>query len=621
MTETELADHPRLYATDEQLKRLRQDPESPVLREMQGQLAEETEQYADGPAEIPLASGHNAHLIRARTMQGRVVSLVVRWRQTNEERFRRAALDHIRTMAAWEYWSWIMWRRDDPRPEAIFDLSYGENSATLAVAYDWLYDSLSDDERALIVKAARDRALRPFLHHVREEQWPQWFAQEHSNWNAVCAGGAGLLALSLHEELPEAREALPLVEESLGPFVRCLAETDGGWTEGIGYWNYAMRYALMYLLSHERAARRPHPLLRQAEARSTLAFAPDFCPHGVPCSFGDSNHWFPLPIHYAAARRLGAPGVEYRLHRRLVEGGSEGGYWPNTAEWLVLHPRAEPRPPEPAREIARLYRGMDWGIIADRMPEPGLYLAVRGGTTEVYHGHRDLLSFHCVVDGEAMVTSVGVGEYLDTTFSPRRWELFETMPSSKNTILINGVGVTKPSRVESEVLRRPGAVGIRMEATEAMGESREGPAAEFCGRLFLMLDRRAFLIVDHVELPFEGRVESRMHTYAEVELREGGAKLDRNGTRVAVGYACTVPASQHLAVSAPTTPGQPSNMLRWCTDGLERGVTMATLLCRGSRGRVRIDTSGDDLVVVCSAPGWKHRVELTQHLRFARPEE
>ncbi|MFO7958614.1 MAG: heparinase II/III family protein [Candidatus Brocadiia bacterium] len=613
-----LANHPRLYVTDDQLARLARNPELPVLRQLQSRLAEETDQYVRGPADVALKGGHNAHLVRARRMQRRVVSLITRWRQTGEVRFRRAALDHIRTMAGWDYWSWIAWRRNDSRPEAIFDLSYGENSATLAVAFDWLFDSLSNDERDTLVATARDRALGPFLHHVRKGQPPGWFGREDSNWNAVCAGGAGLLALSLHDELPEARQARPLVEESLEPFMRSLAETDGGWTEGIGYWNYGMRYALMYLLSHERATGREHPLLRQEETRKSLSFAPDFCPRGVPCSFGDSNHWFPLPIHYAATERLDVPDVEYRLHRRLTEGEGGGGSWPNAAEWLLLHPRSQPAPPEPEEQVVRLYRGMDWGFIADRMPEPDLYLAVRGGTTEVPHGHRDLLSFHCVVDGEAVVTNVGVGEYLDTTFSPRRWELFETMPPSKNTILINGVGITKPAAANSEALRRAGMVGIRMEATEAMGESRDGPAAEFCGRLFLMLDARGFLILDRVVLPFEGRVESRMHTYAEVELRKAGATLDRNGVRVAVSYGCDVPASRHLAVSAPTTPRNPSAMLRWCTDELRREVTMATLLCRGARGRVRVDSTDDTITVRCSAPGWQRDVRLTGHLRIAR---
>jgi hypothetical protein len=156
-----------------------------------------------------------------------------------------------------------------------------------------------------------------------------------------------------------------------------------------------------------------------------------------------------------------------------------------------------------------------------------------------------------------------------------------------------------------------------MDATEAMGNSREGPAAEFCGRLFLMLDGRAFLIVDRVKLPFEGRVESRMHTYAEADFGRDGADLERGGVQVAVRYGCSVSASLYRAVSAPTTPGRPSTMLRWCTEGLEQEVTMATLLCRGAAAKLKVDTSDDHLTVVCCSPGWKRKITLSRPLRLA----
>ena len=35
----------------------------------------------------------------------------------------------------------------------------------------------------------------------------------------------------------------------------------GAWPEGTAYWNFGMRFAFAYLLSHERATGRRHPLL------------------------------------------------------------------------------------------------------------------------------------------------------------------------------------------------------------------------------------------------------------------------------------------------------------------------------------------------------------------------
>ncbi len=69
-------------------------------------------------------------------------------------------------MGAWPYWSWITWREGNSRPDAIFDLSYGENSATLAIAYDWLQATLTAREKALFLRVAR-RPVASAVRHAR----------------------------------------------------------------------------------------------------------------------------------------------------------------------------------------------------------------------------------------------------------------------------------------------------------------------------------------------------------------------------------------------------------------------------------------------------------------------
>ena len=602
----ELKEHPRLYAGSEELTRLQRTPRQNLLKKAAAEVAERAEEYCLSATFDYSRNTHNAHLIRARLLQTRVVTLLVRLAQTGEIRFRDAAVAHIRAMGDWEYWSWA-------DPLAIFDLSYGENSATLALAYDWLFEDLSEEERQLFVEMARQRALAPFLAHTGEKP-ASWFGRPDSNWNTVCAGGAGMLALAMREELDESAEALERVEASFSPYMRYLQATKGAWPEGIGYWNYGMRYAFMYLLSWEQATEGKHPLMRLASTKATLRFPLDFCPNGVPCSFGDVNHWKPLPFHYAAAERLGS-GDLIPLLDRFLERQGLGSSWPDAAELLLFHPRRSGKRPGGGKDVVKVYKGMDWGILADRMPEPRLYMAVRGGTTEVPHGHRDLLSFHCVVGEEALINNVGVGEYLDTTFSDRRYELYETTPASKNTLLINGVGIAGGSAVKTRVLRYGEHRGILMEATEAMGTMRDGPAARFCGRLFLLLEGRALLIVDRVELGQFGRVEARFHTYGQVETAGDGVRIAGHKEQLEMGWAADVPAVLHQAVGAPTTPGRAPNVLRWCTEGLHHEVTFATLIwADGGTARPRLEWDGKQLIVGREGRGWKGEVRVTRRL-------
>jgi len=611
----DLRPHPRLYAGPEELKRLKKAPRPSLLKQAAEEIKARAEEYRTSPVFDYPRNTHNAHLIRARRMQTRVLILLARWVQTGDEEFREATLAHVREMGAWEYWSWITWRQGDPSPEAIYDLSYGENSATLAVAYDWLYDTFSEEERQLFVDIARGRSLKPFLAHTGKNP-ASWFRRPDSNWNTVCAGGAGMLALAMYEELSEARKSLPRVERSFEPYMRHLQETRGAWPEGIGYWNYGMRYAFTYLLSCERAIGKKHPLMQLSSTKATLRFPLDFCPNAVPCSFGDVNHWKPLPFHYAAAVRLGCADLVPVLDQHLEKQGI-GSSWPDAAELLLFHPRTAGKRRPSEKNVVRIYKGMDWGVLADRMPAPHLYLAVRGGTTEVPHGHRDLLSFHCVVGEEALINTGGVGEYLDTTFSNRRYELFETVPASKNAILINGVGITGGASVKTRALKYGAHRGILMDATQAMGEMRDGSAARFCGRLFLLLRNRAFLIVDRVELAHFGRVEARFHTYGGVKAQRRGAQIRGQKERLSLSWAADVPASLFQAVGAPTTPGRAANILRWCTEGLHHEVTFATLISP-EKGKVSLEAEGARLAVSCEGRVWKGKVVLTKRLRPAR---
>src|SRR5436190_1992192 len=77
----------------------------------------------------------------------------------------------------------------------------------------------------------------------KTQDW--YYKKPDTNWNTVCNGGAGMLALALYEYCPEAARVLELVEQGVAPYFESMS-ADGGWPEGIGYWNYGMRYGFMY---------------------------------------------------------------------------------------------------------------------------------------------------------------------------------------------------------------------------------------------------------------------------------------------------------------------------------------------------------------------------------------
>lgn len=627
-----MTSHPRLFFSPDHLARLHEPAAIPVLREAQEQLEKLSGEYA-GSRRLRYNPGlHNALLSRAREMQIRVVTLLVRWLQTGDERWRAAVMDHVRDIAGWEHWCWeAEVQTPDPHRaiNRLYDLSSGENSLTLALARDLLGNTLSGEELSLFVDVARRRCFEPFLTVLKSQPAPPgewlpgwWFRRADSNWNTVCSGGAGLLALAMHDDLPElAAEVLTRVEESIRPYFERLAATGGGWVEGIGYWNYGHRYGFLYLLGWERATGRLHPCLSLPGVKETLSFPLDFAPNGQFCSFSDVNVWWPLPFHYEAAVRLGCPELIADLDR--AQSPEKVAWWADAAELLLFHPRTEQGASAAfSGPVAKRYAGMDWAILADRMPEPRLYMSIRGGSTREPHAMIDVLSFHVVVGREKMIENLsnrGGDDYLETTFSSRRNDIFEIGQPAKNVLFINGVGLPEDARVEMSEVRHESAPGFRLDATRAFGFlGSNSPMADFCGRLFLLLDGKHFLIVDRFELPRAGRVEARMHTFAEVKEAPGrnGFLLSGKNEHLRVACACNVKAVTATAVACPTKPVPGAHILRWCTEArTHRNVSLVTLLSPGTaETRVDLVETPSSFQVRCRGAGWRRHLAISPHL-------
>lgn len=607
-----LRKHPRLYLTQGHYSRLNEKVSHPVARKARRNLRLLAEQYLDNEVIELDPAVHNAHLIRARKMQSKVVTLLAEYKRTGKAAYREALLRDVESISEWEYWSWLAMRKGDPRPEAIFDLSYGENSATLALVFDALHDELSAPERELFVETARTRSLKPFLHWMRAAEKPKYFKHPHTNHNTVCCGGAGMLALAMGELCEESAMVLNFVEESVAPFFEALGN-DGGWPEGIGYWNYGMRYGFMYLLSWEQSTGKEHPLLCLPGTEATLQFPLLFSPHGVPCSFGDVNRFAVKPFHYAAAERLGADEVLAELDRRVMTKpvpATTDGPWPDDAELALLHSGETREGRLDGWKNHCFVDGLEWACFADRLPRSNLYISVRGGTTEVPHAHRDLMSFFVVVGDEKLIENVGVDDYMDTTFSKYRFDLYETSSHSKNTVFINGVSIEDKVKVDSQLIRRRGAVGLRMDATEAMGSIRYGPMATFCGRAVLLVRNRGILIIDRVVAAHPALVESRLHTFCKTTFSRTGARIRGKKHQLQVAFAATQDFRLKPGMGIPSHPQRwPDTMIRCVTEQKVMSSTIACLLLPDGEAGVALAERGRFTTVTLSG-------DVSARLRF-----
>jgi len=584
----------RLAVTPQRWARLRNLPDVPAVRIAAEQVGVLAEKWASDFSLKVDETHHNWHLIRARKAQTRIVALAVQFGRTGDARYVRAACEYLRRMAGWEYWSWILWRQSDTDLNDIFDLSYGENAFTLALFWDWLGPHMLPEERDLLIATARTRCFTPFLERngtPGNEMW--YYRKADCNWNTVCNGGAGMLALALGEHCPEAGRVLEIAEQSIRPYFEFL-KRDGAWPEGIGYWGYGHRYGYWYLLSREAFDGTPHPLLQLPGSRETLRFPLLFSPHGIPCSFGDVNSFFALPFHMAAAERYGLDDVlaelDARFTNRLQENPAslDGECWPSLAELLLFHPgRVAAAPADDRHPFVSIQDGVEWSIVADRRDHPRLYASVRGGTTDAPHTHQDLLSVFIVAGGERMITNVSAREYIDTTFSPRRFEVFENCALSKSTLLANGVGMPQPAFVKTARIAGDGWEGVLLDGTEKMVV---GSDVKAFGRAVVILCEAALLIVDRVVLSHPGCAEARFHTEQQISVAGNSVLLRGKHAQLHMAFASNVDAAVQSAITTPTDPTiDPPRTIRWGVRGLHTDMVLATLLTPDGTGEIAID--------------------------------
>jgi hypothetical protein len=162
--------HPRLLWTDEQIasvkKAVEQDP-----------LAQRWEQKLKADAEKMLKQPTVEHVLigprlldKSRTTLDRVSTLAGLYRLTGDARYAERAKKELQTVAAFDDWNLSHF------------LDVAEMTNAVALGYDWLFDYLSPEERAILRKAIVTKGLEPGLAIYAKKSG--WHTATH-NWNQV----------------------------------------------------------------------------------------------------------------------------------------------------------------------------------------------------------------------------------------------------------------------------------------------------------------------------------------------------------------------------------------------------------------------------------------------------
>lgn len=225
--------HPRLILLDSDLDRLRiLIRDHPLAHRIYLDLEKESERLLTAPvSEYKLAGP------RLRTQTRRVLdhvsTLALMYRITLREPYQRRAVGELRAAANFRDWN----------PANFTDTA--EMAHAFALGYDWLYNSLSPDERAWIQDAIATRALDPAIAiYQRDGGWPH----DHLNANLICNAGIGLGALAIAGDKVMNDKCGVVLRYAFDSIPHGLATygVEGSWPEGMAYWESVTRYACAF---------------------------------------------------------------------------------------------------------------------------------------------------------------------------------------------------------------------------------------------------------------------------------------------------------------------------------------------------------------------------------------
>ena len=426
----EPAPHPRLLfpasAEAAVKERLTSDPVAAVVRD--GIVAGARQILGERPCRYEIPDGKRL-LGESRRAVRNVLFTAMAWRLGGEGEFRDRCLQELDAACALKDWN----------PSHFLDT--GEMATAVAIGYDWLFGTLSAEQKTRYREAMVAKALQPGREvYGKNGGW----TRGTNNWSQVCAAGLALAAVALAEDDPEAYAFfLPRCTETIDASLR-FYEPDGVYPEGPGYWAYGTSYHVLFLAMQE-AAGRPAKTT-PAMLRSTEFLAHATGPTGLFFNFADSGAGSgePVAAYSWLAARSGQPWVagwvRAQLEQRADEIKRKGGgdrFFPLHLLWLPPAPAAVAA----AAPLAATFTGpqalacfrSSWG------GRDALFVAAKGGTPAVSHGQMDVGSFVLDALGERWVHDLGTDDYnLPGYFGKQRFTYFRLQNLSHNTLVIDG---------------------------------------------------------------------------------------------------------------------------------------------------------------------------------------
>lgn len=430
----------------------------------------------------------------------------------------------------------------------------------VGIGYDWMYDAWSESQKKIMEEAIMELGIKcSYLAYYGKLIAPSStgagsgaaFVTEATNFNAVSNAGTLAASIAVADVYPDIcfdtiSKSIQSTEYMLPKFA-----PDGGWEEGMNYWNYTINYLAKFICSMETALGSDYGIMDYPGLSQTAYFAIHLDSYQGLNSFHDT--WPGGHVNTAElgwfARVYNNKGIAANRYKSIKEYNLS----PTIYDLIWYDETAK----EAGLTLERDHRTR--GIEAVSIRETwersdGLFFSTHGGETSVYHGHRDGANYVFDLLGERWALEV-VPEDYNTKMGTSQHQWYNVRAEGHNMIIINpdmeeDFWVNSWTYLTRYETKPKGGIVV-FDTSE--GYKRNASAAK---RGFYVGDeRRSLTVRDEVSLSKpNSTVYWFMHTKADIRVEGNKAILSLNGKELQVEFASDATKMEILSMDASPLP-------------------------------------------------------------------
>ncbi|KAJ8083819.1 hypothetical protein PM082_002585 [Marasmius tenuissimus] len=439
---------------------------------------------------------------------------------------------------------------DDDKWNSNHFLDAAEFAAAYAIAYDWLHDVWTDEQKSQIRftlnKYALSYGVRAYTDTSVFFGW--WRNNIFGNWNCVCNGGLTMASLAIlgEDETNNAETLLGLTVDNAKQNCAMAVSDDGTWRETANYWYFGttghaeMTSALMTATGSHYGLADINPNFQKTGDYHMYAYGPtslfDWGDHG-PNKFSSTANSMILYSNlynrpeFALFQREQADAAE-PWSMFWYNPAVNGAFWDNKNLDAFFDNELD-----------------QWVSMRSSWTDlNALFVAMKAGKNQGHETHNDLDVGDFVIDalGTRWAGEFGSADYRsplyfsNDTQQSARWTYYRKMTEGQNTLLVNRVNQNVASA--PKVLNK-GSSETKQGSSTVFTVPEDSTAfwtADITSAYFdvtsakrgvrVLNGRKQVLIQD--EITSSSAIQWRMHTNATVTPDGSTATLERDGKKM-----------------------------------------------------------------------------------------